>query len=282
MESTAGYKYVRSFVERYDGDGIDDMPGLIQPVKYWEYWYEADLREGWNPPNYPPHEFDGDVNDYVRLRAVAYAATKAADPTATVVGPATAQTAGYPSEYVGSVHWFMWSWTAFVAAGGLNTLDVVSFTHYFSQDNWDLPGYDEPAFILARVNSGRGGKPVWITETGWLGNPTDSYQEKSRSLVESVVLFWSTPWVGRYFWYDFQEQSLVASNYHRGLMQTKTGSGSSGFEPDPLFQPAFRAAELMQIILGSFTASDHPAVVDVGDSARAYHFSGHGLDVWVA
>lgn len=28
--------FVTACVERYDGDGIDDMPGLVRPVKYWQ------------------------------------------------------------------------------------------------------------------------------------------------------------------------------------------------------------------------------------------------------
>lgn len=27
--------WVRSLIERYDGDGVDDMPGLVAPVRYW-------------------------------------------------------------------------------------------------------------------------------------------------------------------------------------------------------------------------------------------------------
>ncbi len=282
MQSTAWYQYVYNFVDRYNGDGHNDMPGLTQPIKNWEFWNEPDLREGWNPPNYPAHEFNGNVTDYVRLRSVAYTAVKTADPTATVVGPATAQTVGYGSQYVGSTHWFMWSWPEFVAAGGLNTLDVVSFTHYFSQNNWDITGYDEPDFILNMVNSGRGGKPVWITETGWSGSPATNYQEKARSLVRLAMILWSTPWMERMFWYDFQEQSLIPSSYHRGLIQTQTGPGASGVEPDPLFHPAFRTAELMQRILAGFNSGNHPAAVNVGGSARAYHFSAPGKEVWVA
>ena len=35
------YDYVIQIVERYDGDGIDDMPGLTSPVKYWQIDNEA-------------------------------------------------------------------------------------------------------------------------------------------------------------------------------------------------------------------------------------------------
>jgi len=35
--------WVKSVVERYDGDGQDDMPGLKFPIKYWEVMNEPDL-----------------------------------------------------------------------------------------------------------------------------------------------------------------------------------------------------------------------------------------------
>lgn len=35
--------WLEAIVERYDGDGIDDMPDLKYPVKYWEVLNEPDL-----------------------------------------------------------------------------------------------------------------------------------------------------------------------------------------------------------------------------------------------
>ncbi len=37
-------KWVTAIVERYDGDGTNDMPGLKMPVKYWEVLNEPDLQ----------------------------------------------------------------------------------------------------------------------------------------------------------------------------------------------------------------------------------------------
>jgi len=37
-------KFIEAVVERYDGDGTDDMPGLKMPVKYWEVMNEPDLQ----------------------------------------------------------------------------------------------------------------------------------------------------------------------------------------------------------------------------------------------
>lgn len=37
-------RFVREMVERYDGDGYKDMPGLKNPIKYWQIGNEAGLR----------------------------------------------------------------------------------------------------------------------------------------------------------------------------------------------------------------------------------------------
>ena len=281
MQNTAWYKYVYAFVQRYNGDGVNDMPGLFKPIKSWEFWNEPDLREGWNPPNYPPHQFAGSVNDLVRLRAVAYAATKAADPEAVVVGPATAQMTGYPSQTVEGVPWFIWSWPEFVGAGGRNTVDAISFTHYFDQNNWDVPNNDQPDFVLNMIDGGRGGKPIWFTETGWTGDPAVNYQAKARNVVRLTVQMWAVSWIQHVFWYNYQEQSLLANSNHRGLIQTTTGGAANGVEPDPLFHPVYRTAEIMQTILYPFSMDDHPDL-QTTDATRSAHFSANGQEVWVA
>lgn len=40
-------RFIRSLVERYDGDGVDDMPGLAYPVRYFEIESEAQHRGYW-------------------------------------------------------------------------------------------------------------------------------------------------------------------------------------------------------------------------------------------
>ena len=37
-------RFVRSTVERYDGDGVDDMPGLLFPVRFWEIDNQPDIK----------------------------------------------------------------------------------------------------------------------------------------------------------------------------------------------------------------------------------------------
>lgn len=71
-----GYKrFVRNVVERYDGDGIDDMPGLKYPIKYWTIGNEVE-----------DHTFfEGSGKDYAEVLKASYEAIKEADPEAKVL-----------------------------------------------------------------------------------------------------------------------------------------------------------------------------------------------------
>ncbi len=65
--------YVTALVERYDYDGVDDMPGLLYPIH--EYGIEREFTGFW----------PGTAEEYVRLLRISYAAVKAADPEANVL-----------------------------------------------------------------------------------------------------------------------------------------------------------------------------------------------------
>ena len=62
-------RWVRAVVERYDGDGVDDMPGLAAPIKYWQV------------DNEPPRRREG----YADLVRITGQAVREADPTAKVL-----------------------------------------------------------------------------------------------------------------------------------------------------------------------------------------------------
>ncbi len=66
--------FVRRVVERYDGDGVDDAPGLLHPVRH--YGIEREFTGFWP---------SGDAENYVRLLRIAYLEIKAANPEAQVL-----------------------------------------------------------------------------------------------------------------------------------------------------------------------------------------------------
>jgi hypothetical protein len=36
VDTPAYQAFVRATIERYDGDGLSDMPGLVTPIRYWQ------------------------------------------------------------------------------------------------------------------------------------------------------------------------------------------------------------------------------------------------------
>ncbi|MDO8885866.1 hypothetical protein, partial [Candidatus Oleimmundimicrobium sp.] len=79
-------KWVSALVERYDGDGVSDMPGLEIPIKYWEVMNEPDLAG--------PEEEEGrerldfykqDAKAYQELLIKTSEAIRGADPEAKIL-----------------------------------------------------------------------------------------------------------------------------------------------------------------------------------------------------
>ncbi|MDP3902223.1 MAG: hypothetical protein Q8Q21_01380, partial [bacterium] len=74
--------FVKAAVERYDGDGINDMPGLKSPVKYWQFENEPvshiDRSGGKPQPNY-------DWEGFAELMKTTYTSVKSADSAAKVL-----------------------------------------------------------------------------------------------------------------------------------------------------------------------------------------------------
>ena len=66
-------RFVASLVERYDGDGYNDMPGLIIPIRYYQIESEAG------------HFFRGTAEEYVRLLETAYQHAKSADSNVVIM-----------------------------------------------------------------------------------------------------------------------------------------------------------------------------------------------------
>ncbi len=69
-----GWKdFLRTLVDRYDGDGRNDMPGLNQPVKYWQI--ENEWLQQWK----------GTPQEYMGFLKASYDVIKKEDPSASVI-----------------------------------------------------------------------------------------------------------------------------------------------------------------------------------------------------
>ena len=136
--------WLRSVVERYDGDGEDDMPGLEYPIRHWEIGNEPDMQS----TNHTL--FQGSSLDYLELLKLSYSTIKSVDPEAKVLIAA-------PSKFTPEVVEF---WKP-ILEGGADFFDIGNM--HSLQGSFDFHASDYRRLL---DRSGSKGKPFWITEAG--------------------------------------------------------------------------------------------------------------------
>jgi len=159
--------FVQTTVERYDGDGINDMPGLINPIRYWQVG---------NEPDFMSPRFTSRTN-FSGLQRITYQAIKAADASSTVL---LGGVAGFPSHYI--VH-FDTRFAPILKDLGGRYVDVFDF-HWYGKADGDyrlrdkITGEDVLEHIRAKLAHYAFPRtiPIWITEMGsYSGNPSRKF-----------------------------------------------------------------------------------------------------------
>src|SRR4030042_132070 len=140
--------WVMAVVERYDGDGVSDMPKLKYPVKYWEVMNEPD-HTGDDTLDF----YVGDALDYANLLLETYTAVKAADPSAQVL---IAGAAGGNDDFLN-----FYRRVLSYHPEGLDSFDIGN-VHCISNDSYESFNVEPYRNMLAEF--GLGGKPIWVTE----------------------------------------------------------------------------------------------------------------------
>ena len=157
-------KFLTATVERYDGDGKNDMPGLTTRVEAWEIGNEIEGSCG---------GFSGDPEGYIELLSASYRIIKEADPTAIVLNGGALEVLGFDGQKTREIGEF---WESFFALGGDQYLDVFNFHH-----NHERGGADETPdrwvrtleFFNELMADSDGKKPLWVTEFGtYSGTPS--------------------------------------------------------------------------------------------------------------
>ena len=134
--------WLGAIVERYDGDGVDDMPGLKYPVRHWEVLSEPEMQG----PELT--FFQEDSAAYLDLLVLSYTTIKAADPNAVIL---TGGQAGMQPQFVD--YWQP------VLEGAGSYFDVGNVHSIGSDEEFFAPGYR--AFL---DSLGYDEKPFWVTE----------------------------------------------------------------------------------------------------------------------
>ena len=152
---------LKKVVERYDGDGVDDLPGLIYPVRYWEIFNEYE--EGMGP------WVDLSKEEYLEYYRLAYQAIKEACPECQVAPGSIVGPHSTTLEYL-------------VEAGASDLIDFISYHCYE-----EYLRVDELRVFLERL--GLADRPIWLTESqfGGMMQAYGSEEDVARWLVQSYV-----------------------------------------------------------------------------------------------
>ncbi|MDO8736438.1 MAG: hypothetical protein Q7K29_05075 [Thermoleophilia bacterium] len=135
--------FVEAMVERYDGDGEDDMPGLVYPIKYWEVVNEPDIAEG-------SLFFKGDPQDadYLEVLAATHDAIGAVDPSAKVLNGGIAYLSDKEKPF----------WRSILGGPGAEYIDILTIHSITQGEGLQL---DHLQALMDELGLD---KPVWVTE----------------------------------------------------------------------------------------------------------------------
>jgi hypothetical protein len=276
-----GYKaFVTAFVERYDGDGVDDAPSS-PVVKYWQIGNEpdneTDLGEKieWNdtPENFAL--FVKETADCIRL----------ADPTATIL------LGGLAKGLYGLQNFYDPMFTTLDGYGGGPYFDVFD-VHWFGQvATNDYIGLDS---VVPEINSmldgyGYTGTPIWVTETATYSDTPEGLvlqteDEQARDLARRL-LHYRCLGMEKVFWTplkEFHEWKGVPNHYfdNTGLINNELNDGDSS-EKKAYYTYLLLASKLD----GAIVQSDGPFMQQLAASvAKGGEFTNYGKTyyaIWV-
>jgi hypothetical protein len=164
-DMAAYQQFITMLVERYDGDGVDDMPGLVVPITYWEVSNEPSMQKDWLV------FFVGSAAEYVDILIATYQSIKTADSDAMVLHGGMA---GVMDDHI-------MFWTDVFSLDGMNSFDIANI-HSINSDSEAVNAPEFKAFLDQQGID----KPFWITEVE-LGS-MDPEKESSGELDMSDAL----------------------------------------------------------------------------------------------
>jgi len=193
--------FLRALVERYDGDGKDDMPGLRYPIKHWEIINEPSMQ---GIGEFDLKFFYGTPEEYLEILKVSYQAIKQADPEAVVL---MGGMAGMHKEAVE-----FWDKIMDEAKNYFDVANIHSISTTGEREDLYLIKFKE---FLRRHGVD---KPIWITEAqyGELFKPPKDLASVEKLMVRSTVFAFANGaekifHIGN--WYEFWKSKSTQKVY---------------------------------------------------------------------
>ena len=227
LRDEEGYaRYVQALVERYDGDGSDDMPGLARPIRHWEVDNEPDLKNSGSPRE---DRFDPDgfctPAQYARVLSLTSAAIRAADPDALVLNGGLYR----PMTDTGKTYLD----ALFALPEVRAAIDVQSQHAYHSERT---PRRIDKAIVHARAVAPD--LPLWITETNVPSDGKEPWLDRTYQ-AEQVVLTYGTALargIERVFWHTLADPPPRSGKPRAQVMDSHSlyvATASGDFERKP-------------------------------------------------
>jgi len=245
--------FVKALVERYDGDGVDDMAGLQYGIKYWEVLNEPEM-EG-SLVFFKAISGETLAESYLEILISTEAKIKEADPDAIVLHGGAAGS--------GPTNTF---WGAVFDAGGNNYFDIANI-HSINQGETNV--WNSFKTLLSQKNITA---QTWMTElsfgSGDYGNPDSgpasiSDAEHAQMLVKSYAYGFGTG-LQKIFYTTYQADAGMDAS-----MQTEALIDISGTK-----RPIYYALQNMINKIESFSTVE-------GVAQNQYKFTVSGNSVYV-
>jgi len=157
--------FLIKLVDRYDGDGLNDMPGLTKPIKYWDVMNEPEFKMF----------FKGSKEDFVEIFNFSSKVIKEKQPDAVIVMAGAAGMFPESKKY----------WKV-VLPKIKDNFDIANIHHISGPDGqcdkqlW----VDEFADLLKSVNID---KPIWLTEAMTCGPPVKAWVNAFLNGAELII-----------------------------------------------------------------------------------------------
>lgn len=163
--------FVMRLVERYDGDGLGDMPGLKIPIKHWEVMNEVS-----DQGPLTDNTFIGTAQEYVEILKATFGAIKKADSRAKILQGGVAELS--PGQ--------IGFWDTFIENGGGKYFDIANIHAVRTRiRNFYAKEFKK---YLAKHNLNR---PFWITEAqlnaSAIGQEKLTEEEWAKFMIKNFV-----------------------------------------------------------------------------------------------
>lgn len=277
-------KFVQETVERYDGDGIKDMPGLKSPIKYWQVSNEPaprPLMDGREDTKTLRENLkkNPDPLGFSHLVEITYKAIKEKNPEAKIALGGMVGGYGFVSKdpfTFREVHEFYLPILKNLNGKYIDIFDI----HYYGVE-WKgmKDAYD--FFRRAFDQNGYRNTEIWFTETAAPSNKPFGEKLQAITLVKRYVYALSSG-VKKIFWWNMIEGEgpLLAEDKpsnHFGLIYDGIGKGDPGYGVKKLSYYTYK--KMVEVLEGSDW--ENIETVQESDGVYVYKFIKNGKNIWV-